>query len=92
MPQREVTIINRLGMHTRAAAKFVKAAALYESEIRLIKGDIEVDGKSIISIMMLAAAKGDRVIIRAIGSDEQKALEDLSKLIGKKFGEDRKGR
>ncbi|MBF0193796.1 MAG: HPr family phosphocarrier protein [Magnetococcales bacterium] len=92
MPEVNVTIVNRLGMHARASAKFVMAASNYSSKIwlRKVNGDKEVDGKSIMGIMMLAAAKGDTVIIGAEGSDEKLALDELSALIGTKFGEERK--
>jgi phosphocarrier protein HPr len=92
VPEIKVTIVNRLGMHARASAKFVMAATGYSAKIwlRKVKGDMEVDGKSIMGIMMLAAAKGDQVIIGAEGSDEQLALDELSALIGTKFGEERK--
>ncbi|MBF0379762.1 MAG: HPr family phosphocarrier protein [Magnetococcales bacterium] len=93
MPEVKVTIINRLGMHARASAKFVMAATAYEAKIwlRKVDGETDVDGKSIMGIMMLAAAKGDQVIIGAEGSDEQQALDELSALIGTKFGEERDG-
>ncbi|MBF0444741.1 MAG: HPr family phosphocarrier protein [Magnetococcales bacterium] len=91
MPEVKVTIVNRLGMHARASAKFVMAATDYSAKIwlRKVKGDMEVDGKSIMGIMMLAAAKGDQIIIGAKGADEQLALNELSALIGTKFGEER---
>ncbi len=92
MPERKITIVNRLGMHARAAAKFVTAASGFESEIHIAKGKKRVDGKNIMGIMMLAAAKGDSVIISAEGVDAKKALSTLSALIGKKFGEEGKGK
>ncbi|MBF0454617.1 MAG: HPr family phosphocarrier protein [Magnetococcales bacterium] len=92
MPERQVTIVNRLGMHARASAKFVMAASRFKSEVWISKvnGDTRVDGKSIMGIMMLAAAKGDKVLIGTEGEDAQAALDTLSALIGKKFGEEGK--
>lgn len=75
-------------MHTRAAYKFVEAAGGFEAEIRLIKGEQAVDGKSILEIMMLAAAKGDKVTITAKGPDAGRAVKRLSALISGKFGEE----
>ncbi|MEO5378313.1 MAG: HPr family phosphocarrier protein [Magnetococcus sp. DMHC-6] len=91
MSEIRVTIANRLGMHARAAACFVQEASRFQSEVWLIKDGNKVDGKSMMSVMMLAAAKGDRVILGAQGEDEEQALLILSRLIGEKFGEDRKG-
>ncbi len=92
MPERKVTIVNRLGMHARASAKFVMAATNFKSDIWLAKakGDMRVDGKSIMGIMMLAAAKGDKVLIGAEGEDAREALDELAALIGAKFGEEGK--
>jgi phosphocarrier protein HPr len=92
MPERQVTIVNRLGMHARASAKFVMAASLFKSDIWIgkVKGESQVDGKSIMGIMMLAAAKGDQVWIRAEGEDAETALAELAALIGTKFGEEGK--
>ncbi|MBF0358151.1 MAG: HPr family phosphocarrier protein [Magnetococcales bacterium] len=90
MLERKVTIVNRLGMHARASAKFVMMATEFESKIWISKvdGGKPVDGKSIMGIMMLAAAKGDQVIIGAEGGDAHEAMDKLSALIGTKFGED----
>jgi phosphocarrier protein HPr len=92
MPERQVIIVNRLGMHARASAKFVMAASRFKSEIWIgkVKGDMRVDGKSIMGIMMLAAAKGDTVLIGAEGEDAEMALDELAALIGTKFGEEGK--
>lgn len=87
MQERTVTIINHLGVHARAAAKFVTAASQFQSMIQLGKEKDWVDGKSIMGVMMLAAAKGDDVVIRAQGADEEDALHTLATLIGAQFGE-----
>jgi len=87
MIQREVTIINKLGLHARAAAKFVTLASRFESEIRVQRGEKEVNGKSIMGMMMLAASQGTRLQIMASGPDEQEALHQLEALIQERFGE-----
>lgn len=83
----EVTIINKLGLHARAAAKFVTLASRFTSEIRVQRGIKEVNGKSIMGIMMLAASQGTRLCLIASGSDEEKALQQLETLINQRFGE-----
>ncbi len=85
--KKELLIENRLGLHARAAAQIVKAASAYASRITLIKDDLEVDGKSIMGIMMLAAAKGTNILVRVEGGDEAAALAGLEKLFKDKFGE-----
>ncbi len=80
-------ITNKLGLHARAAAKFVQKASTYASEIHLIHKDKKVSGKSIMGIMMLAASKGTNIDIVASGEDEKLAAQDLEKLIVDKFGE-----
>lgn len=87
MTRREVTIINKLGLHARAAAKFVTLASRFKSEIRLQRGIKEVNGKSIMGVMMLAASQGTRLEINASGSDEEEALCQLETLINNRFGE-----
>ena len=82
------TIINKLGLHARAAARFVNLASEYESDIWIEKDGREVNGKSIMGVMMLAASKGSSVILRADGSDEKQAIEALQQLIGNRFDED----
>ena len=84
----EVTIINRLGLHARAAAKFVTLASGFESDIRLQRGEREVNGKSIMGVMMLAAGRGTRLKIVADGRDAEEALARLEELIRSRFGED----
>ena len=85
--EKTVTIVNKLGLHARAAAKLVTLAAKFKSEIRLKKEAKEVSGKSIMGVMMLAAARGSRVTIRAEGPDAEKAIEALEQLIARKFDE-----
>jgi phosphocarrier protein len=87
MKKKELLIENKLGLHARAAAQIVKSANAYASKITLIKDDLEVDGKSIMGIMMLAAAKGSTVTALALGNDEDQAIEGLEKLFKDKFGE-----
>ena len=86
--KREVTIINKLGLHARAAAKFVTLASKFEADIRLSRDKREVNGKSIMGVMMLAAAKGTRLEIQASGVDAAQALDSLEQLILQRFGED----
>jgi phosphocarrier protein len=88
VPSRDVTIINKLGMHARAAAKFVNLASSFESQVEIEKASRRVNGKSIMGVMMLAAAKGSQVTIHADGADAEQALADLEALIGNRFGED----
>jgi phosphocarrier protein HPr len=85
--ERTITIVNKLGLHARAAAKLVTLAAKFKSEIRVTKDGREVSGKSIMGVMMLAAAKGSRVTFRAEGADAQEALDAIENLIGRKFDE-----
>jgi phosphocarrier protein len=83
----EVTLTNELGFHARAAAVFVKQATTYDAEIRIQKDDVEVNGKSIMGILMLALPKGENFIIKAFGSDAKQAVETLTELVKSKFGE-----
>ncbi|AHK78217.1 phosphocarrier protein HPr [Ectothiorhodospira haloalkaliphila] len=87
MPTREVEIINKLGMHARAAAKFVNLASSYAADLEVEKGSRRVNGKSIMGIMMLAASRGTTVRLIAEGEDAEQALEALEGLIGERFGE-----
>jgi phosphotransferase system HPr (HPr) family protein len=84
-----VEIVNRLGLHARAAAKLVRAATEYDSSIRLVRSDggASADAKSILSVLMLAAARGTELIITADGRDERAALDALCRLISGGFGE-----
>jgi phosphocarrier protein len=84
---RTVTIINRLGLHARAAAKFVTLASGFESQIRLVRGDRQINGKSIMGVMMLAAGKGTQLDIVAEGADAEMAVERLADLVRNRFGE-----
>jgi phosphocarrier protein HPr len=87
MAERLVTIINKNGLHARPAAEIVKTAARFSSEIVLIRDDLEVNGKSIMGVMMLAAECGATVTLRAIGPDESAAVDALATLVASKFGE-----
>jgi len=86
--EREVRIQNRLGLHARAAALLVQTANKYASEITIEKDGVEVNGKSIMGLMMLAAAKGCSVVVRASGSDESAAVAGIEALIADKFHEE----
>ena len=85
--KREIVIINKLGLHARAAAKFVTLAAGFDAEIRLLRGNREVNGKSIMGVMMMAAECGATIVIRAVGDDEAAAADALVALVHTKFGE-----
>lgn len=87
MISRDIEIKNKLGLHARAAAKLVHTAARFKSDIKVRKGDEEVDGKSILGILLLAAGRGSVVTIRADGEDERDALDAVEKLIDGKFDE-----
>jgi phosphocarrier protein len=87
MMKKELLIENKLGLHARAAAQIVKSASAYTSKITLVKDGLEVDGKSIMGIMMLAAAKGSSVLLEVRGEDEGQALAGLEQLFKDKFGE-----
>lgn len=86
--EKTVTIVNRLGLHARAAAKLVTLAARYQSDIKVVKGDKTVSGKSIMGVMMLAAAQGSSITLLATGSDGPEALEALAALIAARFDEE----
>lgn len=87
MARKTITIINKLGLHARAAARFVQVASGFESDINVIHGSKEVNGKSIMGVMMLAAGKGASIQIIANGRDETEALTKLEELIMDRFGE-----
>jgi len=87
MTERTVTIANRNGLHARPAAEIVKLAAKYKADILLVRDDLEVNGKSIMGVMMLAAEFGSSLLLRAEGPDEQEAVGAIAKLIESKFGE-----
>jgi phosphocarrier protein HPr len=86
--EKEVTIVNRLGMHARPAAMFVRIASRYRSEIWVEKEGEQINGKSIMGLMMLAAGQGSKLLIRCTGSDADKAMAELEELIASKFNED----
>ena len=80
-------IKNKLGLHARAANMVVQVASNFESSITVEKDGVEANGKSIMGILLLAAEKGSKIVVRATGSDAKKAIEELSKLIEGRFGE-----
>ena len=84
----EISIINRLGLHARACAKLVKAAAHYESRIELLQGEKCADAKSIMGLMMLAAPQGSKLVLKTNGIDAKEAAEEISQLINDRFGEE----
>lgn len=88
MLNKEITIINKLGLHARAAAKFVSLASGFESEIMVKRNGKTVNGKSIMGVMMLAAACGTTIELSAEGSDEELAVRELTALIADRFGEE----
>ena len=87
MLERSVQIANRNGLHARPAAEIVKAASKFRAEITIVRDDLEVNGKSIMGVMMLAAEYGATISLRANGPDAQEALEAIATLIENKFGE-----
>ncbi len=87
MVTREVTVVNALGLHARAAARFVRLASQYGSTIRVSRGPRELDGKSILGLLLLGAALGSTITIRADGEDAVAAVEALAALVADKFGE-----
>jgi len=88
MPQTEVEIVNKLGLHARASAKLTQLASAYQSEIWLTRNGRRVNAKSIMGVMMLAAGRGSKVGIEIEGSDADAALQAIVQLIDGKFGED----
>jgi phosphocarrier protein len=87
MPEREVKIVNKLGIHARPAAEIVKTAGKFKSSITIVRDDLEVNAKSIMGVMMLAAEFGSTIALRAIGDDADAALDALATCIANKFGE-----
>jgi len=87
MQQLEVEIVNKLGLHARASAKLTQIAGSYQCEIWLSRNGRRVNAKSIMGVMMLAAAKGSKVAIETSGADEDEAMKALTQLIADKFGE-----
>lgn len=88
MIENSITIINKLGLHARAAAKLVSTASAYSSKIKLAFNGKEVDGKSIMSVMMLAASKGSELTIKIDGDDEVASMTALIELINNRFDEE----
>jgi phosphocarrier protein HPr len=86
--EKEITVVNRLGLHARPAAMFVRIASRYRSEIWVSKEGEEVNGKSIMGLMMLAAGQGSKLRIRCEGPDAARAMAELEELINAKFNED----
>ncbi|MCB1858918.1 MAG: HPr family phosphocarrier protein [Gammaproteobacteria bacterium] len=84
----DIDIINKLGMHARAAAKFVTLASQFSSDIKVSREGQSVDGKSIMGVLMLAASQGTRLNLSIEGSDQDAAMEALQNLISNRFGED----
>jgi phosphocarrier protein len=87
MLEKEVMIVNKLGLHARAAAKFVTLASSFSSDIDISRDGQTVNGKSIMGVMMLAASRGSSIVIRANGHDEQEAAASLEELVQNRFGE-----
>jgi phosphotransferase system HPr (HPr) family protein len=87
MIERNVQIKNRLGLHARAAVKFVNTANRFGADVRIIKDSSEIDGKSILGILTLAATQGSSILLRLKGEDEKAALQALVELIDGRFGE-----
>lgn len=85
--QQRVTIINELGLHARAASQFVQLAASYPCEVFVAKGEHEVNGKSIMGVLMLVAAKGTEITIRARGEGAAEVVAKLVELVNNRFGE-----
>jgi len=88
METRNLTIVNKLGLHARAAAAFVQTASKFASDVWVEKDGLEVNGKSIMGLMMLAAEKGSNVNVRAEGKDSIEAMNSLEDLVAKGFGEE----
>ncbi|CAN5761805.1 HPr family phosphocarrier protein [soil metagenome] len=85
--ERTVTIINQFGLHARPAAEFVKLAGTFKAEVAVVKDDLEVNGKSIMGMMMLAAECGSSITIRASGAQAEDAVASLAGLVESRFGE-----
>jgi phosphocarrier protein len=87
MAERSVKIVNKLGIHARPAAEIVKTASKFGSDITIVREDLEVNGKSIMGVMMLAAECGSMIDIKAVGTDADAALDALAAVIADGFGE-----
>ncbi len=88
MESQTFTIRNRLGLHARAAALLVKTANRFDAEVTIEKDGLEVNGKSIMGVLMLAASRGSKITLRVSGDHANQALQTLGKLIEDKFGEE----
>jgi phosphocarrier protein HPr len=88
MTEREVEIVNRLGLHARAAAKLVHTAGGFQSRVTMHRDGEEVDAKSILGLLLLAAGQGSRVIVRCEGEDEEQAMGAVTQLIANRFDEE----
>ena len=84
----KVTIVNKLGLHARAASRLANCASGYASEVRIVRGARSINAKSIMGVLTLAAARGAELVIEVEGADQQQALEALTALIAGRFGED----
>ena len=87
MPERVVLVTNQLGMHARAAARFVKTAARYDAVVTVTRGETTIDGKSILGLLFLAAAKGSQLRIHTSGREARPALEALTRLVNDGIGD-----
>lgn len=87
MVERELLILNKNGLHARPAAEIVKTAAKYKAEITISRDDLEVNGKSIMGVMMLAAEQGSKLRVKAEGPDAELAVNAIADLVARKFGE-----
>ena len=87
MQQREVEIVNKLGLHARASAKLTQLAAKYQSDVQMSRNGRKVNAKSIMGVMMLAAGKGAKVVVEVDGPDESEAMDAIIALVGDYFGE-----
>ncbi|MGI8496003.1 MAG: HPr family phosphocarrier protein [Gemmatimonadaceae bacterium] len=87
MTERSVQIVNQNGLHARPAAEIVKVASTFKSDITMIRDDLEVNGKSIMGVMMLAAEYGSTLVVRADGPDSEQAVTAIVELVARKFGE-----
>jgi phosphocarrier protein HPr len=85
--ERKVTVVNRLGLHARPAAEFVKVASKFESEITVSRDTMGVNGKSILGVMTLAAECGSELRLQASGTDAEAAIDALAAVLGREFGE-----
>jgi phosphocarrier protein HPr len=87
MTERTVEILNKNGLHARPAAEIVKLSSKFQSDITIVRDDLEVSGKSIMGVMMLAAEYGSNIVVRANGPDAEQAVNAIADLVAAKFGE-----